>query len=121
VYVDKIMMYPKNTIYIIGNSKSQKNNPITQIYNIFFIGFVVEKNSGIILDADASFILQSSINFIKSLFVGRSMEEDINQIIEEIEARYFGSSQKAIIVAFKDAHKKYLQIKNGKKNIEEIP
>ncbi|MGB9839570.1 DUF3870 domain-containing protein [Thermovenabulum sp.] len=114
------MIYPKNTIYIVGNSKSQQNNPITHIYNVFFIGFVVDKSTGLILDVDASFILQSSINFIKSLFVGRSMDEDINSIIEEIEARYFGSSQKAIIVAFKDAHKKYHQIKNGKKNIEEI-
>jgi len=32
---------------------------------------------------------------------------DVDGIIHEINSRYFGSSQKALIVAFKDALKKY--------------
>lgn len=36
-------MFAENTIYIVGNAKSQQNNPITRQYGPFFIGFVVER------------------------------------------------------------------------------
>ena len=33
-----------------------------------------------------------------------------DKIIEELEKRYFGKSQKALIIAYKDALKKYINI-----------
>lgn len=112
------MVYPKNTIYIIGNAKASQNNPITHIYSMFFIGLVIERDTGRIIDAGAAGVLPLTSEFIKAIFLDKNMESDISEISKEIESRYFGSSQKALIVAFKDAQKKYFQIKSGK-NIEE--
>ncbi|MDN5332406.1 MAG: hypothetical protein PWP45_1631 [Tepidanaerobacteraceae bacterium] len=109
------MKYSTNTIFIVGNSKTQQNNPITQVYGMFYLGFVVEKKTGSIVDVGASATLPITTEFIKSIFVGRNIESDADEIIRDIENRYFGSSQKAMIVAFKDALKKYLLIKSGKK------
>lgn len=109
------MLYSKNTIYIIGNSKTQQNNPITQMYGMFFIGFVVDNDTSYIIDTGASGTVQTTSDFIKSIFVGLKMDTPIEEITREIESRYFGSSKKAIIVAFKDAQKKYFQIKNSEK------
>lgn len=112
------MVYPRNTIYIIGNSKAPQNNPITHMYSMFFIGLVIEKDTGRIIDAGASGVLPMTSEFIKSIFINKNIESDISEFSKEIESRYFGSSQKALIVAFKDAQKKYFQIKSGK-NVEE--
>ena len=52
-------------------------------------------------------------DFVSSMFVGRSLLDDPDSIKRMLESRYFGSSQKALLVAFKDAQKKYNQVLAG--------
>ncbi|MBU2701407.1 hypothetical protein Ga0466249_002523 [Sporomusaceae bacterium BoRhaA] len=108
-------MFEKNTIYIVGNAKTQQNNPITLQYGQFFIGFVIDKETGLIIACDVSAIIQTTTEFVSSLFIGKSITADTEEIRQELETRYFASSQKAILVAFKDAQKKFWSIKEGKK------
>ncbi|MCF6409037.1 DUF3870 domain-containing protein [Pseudalkalibacillus salsuginis] len=102
-------MYSENTIYIIGDAKTSSNNPITQKFNVFFIGLVIDKSSGLIVDADCSSTIPLTEKFVKSLFLGKSIM-DTEKVSREIETRYFGSSQKALVVAFKNASIKFQQI-----------
>jgi len=102
--------YHKNTLYIIGDSKTAINNPITAQYNAYFIALIIDAEKEIIIDAGVSTILQETSKFVKSIFVGYSMKAGQNPLIEEINRRYHGSSQKALIVAWKDAYKKYEQL-----------
>lgn len=106
-------MFAENTIYIVGNAKSQQNNPITHRYGQFFIGFVVEQETGKIVTCGSSATISTTADFICSLFTGKNMREEFEVIRQQVERRYFGSSQKAILVAYKDAQKKYLRIMNG--------
>jgi hypothetical protein len=107
------MTFDENAIYIVGNAKSSQNNPITQLYGQFFLGFVVEKASGKILACGISATISVTSDFVSSLFVGRSLLDEAESVKKLVENRYFGSSQKAILVAFKDAQKKYNQILSG--------
>ncbi|WP_026580678.1 DUF3870 domain-containing protein [Bacillus sp. J33] len=104
-------MYRQNTVYIIGDSKTSLNNPIMQKYNGFFVALVIDRETDQIVDAECSSTINLTSLFIKSIFVGKSILE-IDKVMEEIESRYFGSSQKALMVAFKNAHIKYTQILN---------
>ena len=108
-------MFGKNTIYIIGNAKSQQNNAITHQYGQFFIGFVVEKETGAIITCDVSVTLATTREFIQELFINKNIKDSQELIKQEIEERYFGSSQKAILVAYKDAQKKFFHIQKGLK------
>ena len=108
------MIYPENSLYIVGNSKSQLNNPITQMYGQFFIGFIVENKSGKIIDVECNAIISLTNNIIKDILIGENLTLDYETIKSQITNRYLGSSQKAILVAFKDAQKKYLDFKSGK-------
>ncbi|WP_010631512.1 DUF3870 domain-containing protein [Sporolactobacillus vineae] len=101
-------MFSKNTIFVIGDSKSSRNNPITLRYNQFFLGLVIDMSSGRIVDAECSATIGLTNRFIHSLFVDQLMDDPA--ILENISNRYFGSSQKALIVAYNDALKKYNQI-----------
>lgn len=102
-------MLDQDSIYIVGEAKSPSNNPITDQYKVFFIGFVVDERSGKILDADCSAILELTSRFVQHLFVGKEITA-IDEIVADIERKYHGSSQKAIIVALKNASKKYSQL-----------
>lgn len=106
-------MFADNTLYIVGNAKSQQNNPITHHFGQFFIGFVVERETGRIVSCGSSVTISVTAEFICSLFSGKSLTDDIDSIRHLLESRYFGSSQKAILVAFKDAQKKYQRIVSG--------
>ena len=105
--------FPDNAIYIVGNAKTQQSNPITHHFGQFFIGFVVEKDSGKILTCGVSATISVTNDFVASLFTGRSLLDDPETVRQILENRYFGSSQKAILIAYKDAQKKYGRIRCG--------
>ncbi len=108
------MIYPENSLYIIGNSKSQMNNPITQVYGQFFIGFIVDAKAGKIIDVECNAIISLTNNILKDILIGENITTDYDTIKNHITKRYLGSSQKAILVAFKDAQKKFIDYKSGK-------
>lgn len=103
-------MYDENTVYVLGHGKTSSNNAITERFNIFFIGFVIDTETDLVIDLSCASTISTTQKFIKSIFVGEKFDKYYKEIEEEILRRYFGSSQKAIIVAYKDAYKKYKNI-----------
>ncbi len=106
-------MYGPKTVYIIGDAKSQQNNPIQQRFGRFMLGLVVDGDTGNILNCGSSVMMKSTYDFIDSLFVGRNILNDGEVIKQEVENRYFGASQKAIIFAFKDAQRRFRLYQQG--------
>jgi len=105
-------MYADQTIYIIGDAKAPSNNPITKQYSGLFIGLVIDTKTRIIVDFDCSATIDLTAHFLRSLFIGEKVT-DSSKIINKLESRYFGSSQKGLIVAYRDALKKYNQFKSN--------
>ena len=54
--------------------------------------------------------LELTRSFVRRMFVGKRILEDDQKIEEEIRRRYFGSSVKALLVAYRDARKRFGQI-----------
>lgn len=104
-------VYKRESVYVIGEAKSPENNPITLRYNLFYIGFVIDVTNDQIIDAECSATLEITKSFVQSLFTGKSMW-DTEKVTDEVQRRYFGSSQRALIVAYKNAQKKYKDIKS---------
>lgn len=99
-------MFDRETVYLIGDAQAPSNNPITQQFSGFFIGLVVDTSNGKIIDAGCSSTIQLTNDFVRSILVGQSIFST-TEVETQIRLRYFGSSQKALVVAFKDAQKKY--------------
>jgi len=57
--------------------------------------------------------MKSTYDFLDELFQERNLETDGELIRNEIENRYFGASQKAIMVAFRDAQRRFRLYKKG--------
>lgn len=105
-------MYSKDTVYIVGHGKTSADNAITNNFKIFFIGFVVDTATDEIVDLECSATISITSRFVHDLFVGKSFGEIDPEMEHEIARRYYGTSQKAIIAAYKDAVKKYKEIKS---------
>ncbi len=99
------------TVYIIGEARTNNDNSITLIYNSFYMAFEIDVATDKIIDAGCTHTINVTEDFIKKLFIGRDfLKYDILE--QEIERRYHGTSQRAIIVSYRDAVKKYQDVKN---------
>lgn len=100
-----------DTVYIIGESRTNMDNAITVIYNSFYIAFEIDTQTDEIIDMGCTHTIEITENFIKKMFIGRNIFE-YDKLEKEIRKRYHGTSQKAVIVSYKDAIKKYQDIKS---------
>ncbi len=99
------------TVYIIGESRTNMDNAITILYNSFYMAFEVNLMTDEIIDAECTHTLDLTEKFLKRIFIGKRLDKYYCSIEEEIKARYHGTSQKAVIVSYKDAFKKYADVK----------
>ena len=98
-----------DTIYLTGEAKAPSNNPITNQFGLFYVAFEIQPDTHRILDVDCAATLALTRNFIRSLFVDADIT-DPGRLIERIQRRYHGSSQKALITAVNNAAKKYREV-----------
>ncbi|MDD4321599.1 MAG: DUF3870 domain-containing protein [Acidaminococcaceae bacterium] len=99
------------TVYIIGESRTNMDNSITSIYSSFYVGFEVNVETDEIVDVGCTHTIDITENFIKKMFIGKNFAVYDDKIEHEITRRYHGTSQKALIVSYKDAIKKYNYVK----------
>ncbi|MDF2887867.1 MAG: hypothetical protein K0R23_2252 [Lacrimispora sp.] len=104
------MNQSKETVYIIGESRTNRDNAITVIYNSFYVAFEIDIETDEIKDVGCTHTIDITESFIKKLFVGKNIL-DFDNLEQEIKRRYHGTSQKAVIVSYKDAIKKYQDVK----------
>ena len=99
------------TIYIVGEARTTMDNAITKMFGTFYIGFEVSLISGEIIDVDCNATLRLTKDFLYRIFINKNIEKDEDNLKKEIASRYFGSSEKAVIMAYHDALQKYNRLK----------
>lgn len=105
-----IKLYSNNTVYVIGRDKIRKDNDLKKQSRTFCIGFVIDTETDEIVDISCS-TTPITNEFISSIFVGKYFDKYYEEVEEEIKRRYLGISQKSIVMAYKDALKKYREVK----------
>jgi hypothetical protein len=107
--------YGPGTILLTGVAKISKDDPISSSFEVFFITLVVDRETGVIVDATCNTARDMTKEFIRSLLVQRNLETGIEDIVGEVRSRFFGLVQKSLLVALKDAHNRFLILKRGGK------
>lgn len=107
------MIYDKNTIYITGTAKISSNDPIADIFDTFFLGIIIDRKDGKIIDVTCNMVKDVTSDFIKSMMVGYSLSGEAELIIGEIRERFHGIAQKAVIAALKDARNRYIMLNDS--------
>lgn len=108
------MKYTENSVYICGTARINESSVINHVYKKYFISMVIDKDTNMILDAQCNSILRITSDFVSDLLIDKNIVHDFDDILLNISKRYFGLSQKAIIVSVKDIHNQYCMLKGIK-------
>lgn len=105
--------YGDNTVYFVSYAKLPKDIAVTYVHKVVGVGFLIDTETGIIKDVMVTLLSDLCKEFLAHLIIGHNIEKDgVDKIIEKIETRFFGYSQKALIVAVKGVHRRYLKWKS---------
>lgn len=96
-----------NSVFVIGESRTNADNAITKIYGSFYMAFEIEDHTHKILDFSCTHTIDTTESFLRKVFLGEDFLK-IGDILEDLlNRRYGGSSRKAVLVSYRDACKRY--------------
>lgn len=106
-------IYSDDTVYFIAYSKLPSTISAAKLLEVVGVGLVINTTTGIIEDTSCTLITDEAKRFLKDIIVGHSLyEEGLDKLIDKIQGRFHGLSQKAICVAVKAAVQRYEAWKN---------
>lgn len=108
------IMYGENTILIVGQAKPSREDAIYSLHGEFYVSFVVEKDTGTILDVECNTILAVTSRFVTEMLIGKSLKSDLEEMETSIRERYYALTQKPLIACIKDAHNRYMMVTGQK-------
>lgn len=107
-------MYSDNSVYFSASSKLPSSIPSGQVYESLNIGLVIDTKTGVIEDVSVTLLSSGATRFLMYLMVGFNLHErDPEELLHIIKTRYFGASQKAIIVATRAVIQRYMDYKKS--------
>jgi beta-lactamase class A len=111
--IERALPPPCQTYFVIGESRTNSDNAITQIYGSFYLAFEVDGKTDEVLAFNCTHTLEITERFLQRLFVGRNFLDIDLWLERELERCYGGSSRKAVLVSYRDALKRYRAMRRG--------
>ncbi len=106
-------MKPIDSVYVIGESRTNADNAITKMYGTFFMAFEIEDETLNVLDFSCTHTIETTQRYLRKLFVGKRFPDIDGWLEQALNERYGGSSRKAVLVAYHDALKRWLAMAEG--------
>lgn len=104
--------YGDDTVYFVSYTKLPQEISAAYVHRVVGVGFLINTKTGIIEDIMVTLISDLCKEFLAHLMVGHNIEKDgVDGLIEKVEKRFFGGSQKAVVVGIKGVYARYLQWK----------
>lgn len=100
-------MKPVHSVFVIGESRTNADNAITKMYGTFYMAFEIDDETSEVLDFSCTHTIDTTQAFLRKLFLGQSFPEIDEWLEETLNCRYSGSSRKAVLVAYRDALKRW--------------
>ena len=76
----------------------------------------MKRETGVIVGCDINMVCSLTREFIKSVFEGKNLVRDIEEIRECIQENYFGASAKTLVMAARSARMKLLDCLENRKH-----
>ena len=100
------------TLYITGISGLPQKIPFPSAIGFCFLPSWWMQ-TGTILEVEVNALCQITSSFLSQLLVGYSFSTQVEEMLHQVEARYWGHSRKSILVAIKQAHTKWINWSSG--------
>lgn len=102
-----------NSVFVIGESRTNADNAITKNYGTFYMAFEVDDQTFKVLNFSCTHTISTTETFLSKLFVGQVFPEIDEWLENELNRRYGGSSRRAVLVAYRDALKRWRSMAGG--------
>lgn len=105
--------YPKHSVYFISYAKLPSSISASKMMEVVGVGLIINYETGEIVDTSCTLITAEAKAFIKSIIIGFNVHTSpIDDLLAQINLRFHGMSQKAIVVAVKGAYDRYINWRN---------
>lgn len=101
------------TYFVIGEARTNADNAITKIFGSFFAAFEIDGQTEQVVNFECTHTLELTQQFLRKLLVGQHFPSIETWLEEVLEHRYGGSSRRAVLVAYRDALKRYRTMRRG--------
>ena len=96
-----------SSVFVTGYAKLPEGITATEIFRVVGIGLEVDREAGEILVADCTLAMEVGREFFRKVVQGYRLLEDFDLLVEEVEDRYQGNAQKALVTALRIARDKF--------------
>ena len=96
-----------NSTFVIGESRTNADNAITKNYGTFYMAFEVDDRTFEVLDFSCTHTIATTESFLSKIFLGQVFPEIDEWLESTLNRRYGGSSRRAVLVAYRDALKRW--------------
>lgn len=100
--------YPEDSIFVTGVAKVSKDDAINALYGALSLSMVIDLHTNRIIDVNANVVMKETNQFLKAILVGKNIVTDVDAMCDTLRRRFLALSQKAVIVALRDAQNRYL-------------
>ncbi|SDI22876.1 protein of unknown function [Halanaerobium congolense] len=94
-------------VFVTGYAKFPSDITGNKVYEEIAVGLIVNKESGMIIDADFSLVTRTGKKFMTDFLIDRNLYE-IKKITDELRKYYFGQAQNAVVAALKSAKRQFV-------------
>jgi len=103
------MNWGSNTknVLVAGFAQLPKGTTLYEIQKVVGCVLVIDRDTQMIVDASFTFVMGVTNDFISSMVRGKSVENGIQEIVQDIEERFLVPPQRAIIQALRAAYERY--------------
>lgn len=109
--------FGEDTIYFVSYAKLPDDMSAKYIHKVVGVGFLINTKTGIIEDVMVTLLSDLCKDFLSYLVIGHNIEKNgVDELVEKVEKRFFGYSQKAVVVAIKGVNRRYLQWRESNKS-----
>ncbi|WP_240452356.1 DUF3870 domain-containing protein [Virgibacillus sp. YIM 98842] len=96
-----------NTVFIAGHARLPSGMAAKSIYETLTITAEIDKKYSVIVTANCTLATDHGRDFIQHLLKGYSLQDGIEEPVNEVKDRYLGKAGNALASALKDLYKQY--------------
>ncbi len=100
------MKTERDVIYVVGYARLPSETTAKHVYGTLGLGLALDRRTGRILEVSCTTLPPYGNEFLRELFLGKSIEEDLKTITQEIRSRYVCRTRNALLAALQDVLKR---------------
>ena len=98
-------------ILLAGYAKLPSNTTASKMFDQLVVVADVDYESGVVLDVDCSMATELGRRFVQTMMKGYNLNVGIDNLLEEINLKYYGHLKRALLTAVREIGQQYADLR----------